>query len=865
MINCPIDYYEDNLIFNQDKSCWAVFKLAGYNYDFMSTEGKISVLYKVARMLSGILSDAQILVLPVTQNMKQHFRNLKGNLNKNDVMYDKALSLIDMTYDYLKNTVQNNGAVNDYHTYIVVKLQESAEFEAILRAKDLYEFFIKDPKNAIEVLMGTNAKDILQQKIDKYKRLAEKWFFKQNQRIRMIKADSGEVQWLIRRMPLRGLGKSLNLYRKNASSNEVWKPGAVTEKIGKENIVRPNKLDIVRLFNGKIKSKNRVVTVDSIAGKSYQTFLTITKLPDELEYPDNEWLYMLQKCNVQAEICISIKATPYKEGLRKLDLKRREFKSQIEHIAGSDNEFPEELLEGKEYLNAMEEEIKSSKAPILNTSITICLAASSIKELENKASKIMNLYDDMTFGIERPVADQLNLYYQFIPSVSTLIKDFVMPLTPITVASGGIGVTRQLGDNVGPFIGTTGIEAKQVFFDMGRACLLNKSASAAFLGNLGVGKSFNANLLIYLIVVFGGYGLIFDPKGERSHWKDELKVLDGLITTVTLSSSQTDKGKLDPYNVYKGEIDLANELAINLLTELFNIKPNSLEYIAILEAVKRIEEGPGAPSMKKLAEKLDTFEKTDELCKEARMLARKIRLQQKAGMARLLFGDGTEEAVCIDNRLNILQIQNLQLPGHETSKEDYSTEEKLSTVIMMVLSNFAKKFALEKRPVFKVVLFEESWMLGKTAEGVKLYDFLSRMGRSLYTGCIFNMHSVLDIPTEGIRNTITYKFCFKSENDKEIDRMISLLALENTPELHDIFKGLESGQCIFQDADGNSGVLTFDAVFQDVIDVFSTTPTTEQEEKTTQNETSESPEVVPEIIEQPQIFEDIDIYEREVV
>lgn len=854
MISCPIDYFESNLIFNQDKSCWAMFKLVGYDYDFMSTEGKISMLYKVARMLSGIMSEAQILVIPVTQNMKHRFQDMKANLNKDDVLYDTAQGLIDKTYEYLKSAVQDNGSVNDYNTYIVVKLQESTEFEMLLRAKELYEFFIKAPRNAIEVLLGTDAKDILQQKIDKYRRLAEKWFFQQNQKIRMVKADVEEVQWLIRRMPLRGLGKSVKLY---TNKNSAWSPKAQERNLGKEKIISPDKLDIVRLFGGKIKSKNRVVTVDTNVGKSYQTFFVITKMPDEFDYPDNEWLYVLQQSNLQAEICINIKVTEHRESVRKLEIKRREINSQIEHVAGSDSDIPDELFEGKEYLNTMEEEVKSSKAPILNTSIAICLAANSLKALEEKADSVYNLYDCMMFEIERPVCDQLNLYYQFIPSVSTIVKDFVMPLTPVTLASGGIGATHQLGDNIGPYVGTTGIEEKQVFLQMGRACLLNRSASAVFLGNLGVGKSFNANLLMYLNIIFGGYGLIFDPKGERTHWKDELRVLNGLITIVTLSNSENDKGKLDPYNVYKGkgEIDMANELATNILTELFDIKPNSKAYIAVLEAVKNIEEGPGNPSMAKLADKLNSFDKKDDLYQEAKMLAREIRLQQKAGMAKLLFGDGTESAISIDNRLNILQIQNLKLPGHETEKDKYTTEEKLSTVIMMVLSHFAKKFALVKRPVFKQVLFDEAWMLGRTEEGVKLYDFLSRMGRSLYTGCIFNIHSVLDIPTEGIRNTITYKFCFRSDNDKEIDRMIELLGLENSQELHNRFKSLGSGECIFQDLDGHVGVLKFDAVFQDIIDVFSTTPKTTVEEEKIEINLEEDTSGITEI----------DIYEREVV
>ena len=148
---------------------------------------------------------------------------------------------------------------------------------------------------------------------------------------------------------------------------------------------------------------------------------------------------------------------------------------------------------------------------------------------------------------------------------------------------------------------------------------------------------------------------------------------------------------------------------------------------------------------------------------------------------------------------------------------------------MMILSHFAKNFALVKRPVFKIILFDESWMLGKTSEGVKLYDFLSRMGRSLFTGCIFNGHSVLDLPTEAIRNTITYKFCFNTDSDKEAQRMLEYLSLENTKENRELIKALGNAECLFQDMNGRVGVLKFDAVFQDIINVFNTTPKTKEE------------------------------------
>lgn len=65
-------------------------------------------------------------------------------------------------------------------------------------------------------------------------------------------------------------------------------------------------------------------------------------------------------------------------------------------------------------------------------------------------------------------------------------------------------------------------------------------------------------------------------------------------------------------------------------------------------------------------------------------------------MSRLLFGDGSEDAITLKNRLNILQIENLKMPSPNTPKDNYTSEELQSLVLMAVASHFAKKFALEK-------------------------------------------------------------------------------------------------------------------------------------------------------------------------
>ena len=58
--------------------------------------------------------------------------------------------------------------------------------------------------------------------------------------------------------------------------------------------------------------------------------------------------------------------------------------------------------------------------------------------------------------------------------------------------------------------------------------------------------------------------------------------------------------------------------------------------------------------------------------------------------AHLLFSDGTvENAISLDNQLNIIQVADLVLPDKDTTFEEYTTIELLSVSMLIVISTFA--------------------------------------------------------------------------------------------------------------------------------------------------------------------------------
>ena len=835
MIDSPVIYFDKDLVFGKDKSCWAIYEVNGYNYELLSNELKIKMLQRLTRFVSSIKMEAKILIIPMKQNTKEHFSNLKKRPINDDDLREKRNIILDSTEEYLEKSLENYGNVNEYRTYIVVKMIKEVEYtySQFYPIKEAYDYFVKSPVNAINVFMNLGVHDILESRLKTFSDLAKRFLEENAGRLSLKPVDTSKTQWLLRRAAFRGLDKDVKMFYK--SNEEEWKPYNTVLHVDNENIIKPYYRDTVNLFSGVIKksrSKRHIEVEHSDGSVSYQTFLSITNIPDIMEFPSCEWLYVLQQKNMQSEICIHIKNIEHKESIRKVSKKREEAKGQMNNAGEFDaDDIPYELMETRLETDMLEAELKSGRLPLCDVSVSICVSADNLKEMEEKATSIITEYEDQYFTIERSLADQLKLYFHFFPGTSTGVKDYVMNLTPTALSSGIFGASNFLGDDVGYYLGTTGQARQPVFLDMGLACRMNQSASATFFGGLGFGKSFNTNLLVHLNFMDGGYNLIFDPKGERSHFAD-FPLYKDHINIVTLDNDKRYKGTLDPYNIYPDDIAEANNLVLNVLCEYYSISSKDNEYIVLAETCGLMTEKSKSksfkPSMEAFCKLIDEFDSNDELKPHAIALSRRLKILKQVGLSQLIMGDGTEKAIKLDSRINILQIQNLALPSPDTQKADYTQEEILSSVIMLIMGNFAKKFALQKFETFSLILFDESWMLKNTAEGVKLYEFLSRMGRSLYFGCIFNGHSVLDIATEAIRNAITYKFCFNTNSKDEAERMLKYLGLEVTASNIELVQSLGNGQCLFQDAFRRVGVLTFDAVFQDLITLFSTTPTLEK-------------------------------------
>lgn len=827
MFKFPVEFVKDNLIFTQGK-CYAGFKFGGFEYNSKSTAKKIGIMNNLKEFIKDIPAEAQILLVPRKKSCRASLLPMMEKVKEDDPLKEVSELILGQTIEILEDRENEKRVFNEeieedevfdglkeyeYDNYIFISLLEATEGDFIERGEEFIENVFKEPVQALNRLLGIADKYISE---SRYKLLRKKAYnFLESQKMNMDirKLKKKEIENLITRITKRGL----DLEDDNLNVGFV----KIEET---EEVIIPRKDAYKNRVKGAIKQGNRCLKIDHGDITSYQSFINIIDTPNLL-FPGGEFIKSIQDNYPGAEICIQLKKHSTEESKSKLNNKSKQIAAQMNEANEGGHEVEDDLIEGKIAVDQFKSEINKDNGHLIEASISVCISGTDEKAVRTEAKEIVKAFNKRKFNLVNPLTDQYKLFMEFIPGSSMYTKDYVDIVSMDTLAGGIIGANDKIGDNIGNFIAYTD-SGKKVFIYLGRAPQENKSPAMFIAGNLGYGKSFNANLILMLHVLSGSSAIIFDPKSERTHWKDYFDFMSDLISVVRLTSSDKDKGKLDPFNVYRDDVNSACDLALNIVCELTGITPTDDKYIVLKEVLVKMR-SEEKRSMTRIIELLETSyenEKMEEIKKAAALLARGLRGMAKDGLPKLMFGDGTEEAIRIDNRLNILQIDQLKMPEAHVKKDDYTEEERVSTCLMMLMSSFAKKFAMKKRDTFDLILFDESWFLKNTPEGKKLFEFLARQGRSLNCGCIFNGHSVLDIPSEEIKNTLTYKLFFKTENIDEAKRMLEFMKMEESEENIEMILKLENRQAIFQDLDGRVEKITFDAIFDMFIETFNTKP-----------------------------------------
>ncbi len=801
----PVKFMADNLIINQKDECYAYYSLKDYNYGYLSDDEKI----RIHNMLDEIFtqhnsSDVQLIVIGSESsilNMNNKFKKEITGQFKN-----VAISHVDEITEELITRYGENQV--KYRYYIGFKLNSIMEDLNIKNFLKELKLGFLDFINSVNSTFTTELKKINDSDIEKYKNLENMLYSRVNKRYNLERVSSNDYGYIINHLFCR--------------TSKIYEEYSYVPKLQSDE-----KYDVLKLSDCFIEEKERYLKLSNDEATQYVSYLVLSNVTNELDFPSCEILFDGTKLNFPIDVSIRFNVIQNKEALTKVRNKAKELKDLDEHIFTSDNESSGSLVDGRDNAVELQDKLDRFKINMYKLNYVVRVSADSIELLEKRVNTIKDFYSDYKIIIERPFGDMLNFQYEFIPSSEILVKDYIQYVTSDFIASLGFGATSKLGEDNGIYVGENLDSGKVVCIkpaiaSQGIKGSITNSPSIAFLGATGNGKSMLANLITYYSALLGSRILLIDPKSERGNWKKDLIFLKDDINVINLTSDIENKGLLDPYNLFDNK--MAEFIAIEILGYLTGITIQDSDRFPVLKKYISKVTNENNPCMMKIVNYLKDSD--NEI---ANKIGTHIDSFVDLGFSSLLFGDGeTEKKIDVSNAINIIQIEDLKLPGKEVKTKDYSSIEILSIAMLMIVGYYAVNFIENDREIFKISFLDEAWVLDKVQQGKTLINKLIRVGRSKNSGAFIATQSALDLGDDA-KNNIGMKFIFRSSKIEEIEADLEFLGLEVNRENIDKIKSLEVGQCLFQDIYGHIGVLSGDLVFEDLFNAFDTRPPVKKE------------------------------------
>lgn len=566
--------------------------------------------------------------------------------------------------------------------------------------------------------------------------------------------------------------------------------------------------------------------------ESYVSYFTVNAIVGELDFPSSEIFYFQQQqFTFPVDTSMNVEIVENRKALTTVRNKKKELKDLDNHAYQAGSETSSNVVDALDSVDELETDLDQSKESMYKLSYVIRVSAPDLDELKRRCDEVKDFYDDLNVKLVRPAGDMLGLHSEFLPASKRYINDYVQYVKSDFLAGLGFGATQQLGETTGIYMGYSVDTGRNVYLQPSLASqgvkgTVTNALASAFVGSLGGGKSFCNNLLVYYAVLFGGQAVILDPKAERGNWKETLSEIAHEINIVNLTSDKDNAGLLDPFVIMKNVKD-AESLAIDILTFLTGISSRDGEKFPVLrKAVRSVTQSDS----RGLLHVIDELRREDTPI--SRNIADHIDSFTDYDFAHLLFSDGTvENAISLDNQLNIIQVADLVLPDKDTTFEEYTTIELLSVSMLIVISTFALDFIHSDRSIFKIVDLDEAWAFLNVAQGETLSNKLVRAGRAMQAGVYFVTQSSGDVSKESLKNNIGLKFAFRSTDINEIKQTLEFFGIDKDDENNQKrLRDLENGQCLLQDLYGRVGVVQIHPVFEELLHAFDTRPPVQRNE-----------------------------------
>jgi hypothetical protein len=790
-----IRYFDDRILLT-DTHAWAYYRLPSVSYEFTTPEEREALATNITVALAAIrMQDAEVHLRIAHRSYPAH----------------TWATGLDATSDggpgwreYLEQTYQHVWAKDFWakEIYLGVRLGQRG-VRAQLSGGVISQFRGVYARGEKE--LGLNDEAVGSAEVAKWTDNAERLGRALNASALAARhATAGEIAWLVQHTLIQTAGEPLP----SATKRRRWGVG-----------------EIDTLFEGQIHNGRTLLHLEHMSGESYSAFLSFARFPDLMSFPDGEpWLHFADSLPFPVEISARMKLIPPAKASKDVSRRLAHARDMDAHIREAGAEAPIALAEQIAAARMLEHGITKERLPFVYGWHRLIVAAPTKDLCVRRVEAVVEHFRDIGIDVVNSTGDQFSLLCEALPGERIRLNSYVQRQPLYTIAGGMPTATVELGDRadttngwVGPYIGETLGRARSiVHFDPLLAAARNRPTAVAITGEPGAGKTTLAMLLIYQLALRGATVAVIDPKGDAESLVEYLTRQGRKARVLPLNSAAP--GLLDPFSF---GLDLSEKRTMATETlRLLLPRMSEERESAMIQAVGAVA-GTDRPSLGKVITYLEQAD--DPAWKNTGAVMRAV---SEMRLARLCFAPSVDEQIDAEGWTTVFTLAGLTLPDTNTSRDDYSYEQRLSVALLYLVSQFARKLlnGIDRR-LPKAIFLDEAWAITSTPEGAKLVPEVSRMGRSRNTALILVSQNAGDLLNEQVTNCLSGVFAFRSTERAEVANVMSLLGVAPSDEHKAVLRSLGNGECIFRDMDDRAGRIGVDLVSEELKDWIDTNPT----------------------------------------